>query len=115
MPELVPCLKCNRNCNPLVNLGCRHGYCENCWEEWAEHEAPMFQVQARLRVKCLHPECTEAVPTDLWRKILAPSNAVRACADMADAADAEMKRLQTFATVTRLASQPVDCGPVCPV
>jgi len=115
MFELVPCSKCKHICNPLVSR-CGHGYCENCWDDWAQHEFPISQARARLRVKCLNPQCHEALHADHWRKILAPSKAVCACADMADAADAELKRLKNVKDLEQfmqVTASLTEAGPIC--
>merc|ERR1719387_184061 len=118
LPEVELCVGCQEPCRPLRIKACGHGACENCWERWAKAQLPRLgRAAGVLRVGCLHgPDYHEGVPTELWRQILVPSQAVRACIAAADLADAELKRLElSGCTVTRHDKLPTEAGPVCSI
>jgi len=115
------CGSCGLECAWLTNTNCGHGACENCWELWANVQAPICKKDGRLRAKCLQPDCSEGVPTMLWDTLLTKTSDVQTCIEAANKADAEMARLGTCATFSRLlymrhmdahSTQP---GPVCPI
>jgi len=113
--ERTPCPTCGLQCESLTNKNCGHTACENCWENWAQVQAPTCAVDGQLRVQCLVKGCRAPVHTDLWKALLAYTTAVQHCIDAANKADAEMVRLEKFAKADRCGASPAEAGPVCPV
>lgn len=45
----------------LLNNGCNHGACEECWLKWGESQVPHSRNQKQERFRCLGPACVETM------------------------------------------------------
>merc|ERR1712232_190515 len=69
-------------------------------------------AERAIAVTCILKECTAAVAPALWADVCAQSRHVQ---NFDEHVNTEMKRLNKYASTTRLASKPVDPGPLCPI
>jgi len=62
------CPICREPCGALLlNDGCDHGACEECWLRWAETQVPKCRSERQLRFSCVGPECVGIVAPPLLR------------------------------------------------
>jgi len=61
----------------LLNNGCNHGACEDCWLKWGETQVPHCRTQKQERFRCLGPACVEIVARPVLEYCAAASAELR--------------------------------------
>jgi len=74
-PECVICRE--RRFALLVNPGCEHAACEDCWASWMETQIPACRAQKNDVTRCIGAGCQAPSATALWSHSCSRNMAVK--------------------------------------